>query len=172
MDPFARVMQALLDDGVRCVVIGVWGANYYATRGSMSFTTHDRDLFLPPDVENELRAWAICERLGFELWSGDEPLAQPRDRWLAERIVERRMVVTAIERREELTLDLSLTMGGLSFEYVWSRRRMFRADDVDIPVARLADIVQSKRNAGREKDLNFLITHEQALRDLLGEDEK
>jgi hypothetical protein len=39
------------------------------------------------------------------------------------------------------------------------------------PVARLAHIVQSKRNAGRQKDLNFLITHEQALRDLLRRDE-
>lgn len=62
-------------------------------------------------------------------------------------------------------------MGGLDFEAVWAERRTFPAEGVEIPVARLAHIVQSKRNAGREKDLAFLITHEQALRDLLLHDE-
>ena len=81
------------------------------------------------------------------------------------------MVVTALDRRE-LIVDLSLTMAGLDFEEAWAERRVFMSDGVNIPVARLAHIVQSKRNAGREKDLNFLITHEQALRDLLGDDEK
>jgi hypothetical protein len=170
MEPFLRLLHDLNAEGVRYVVIGVAGANYYAARSLPPFMTKDRDLFLPADVDNELRAWSVCERLGFELWSGDEPLGVPRDRWLAERIVERRMVVTALDGHE-LIVDLSLTMGGLEFEAVWTERRMFPAEDVEVPVARLAHIVESKRNAGRQKDLNFLITHEQALRDLLGEDD-
>ena len=59
MDGFARVAGALLAEGVRFVVIGVWGANYY-TRGSL-FVTQDQDLFVPPDPENLLRAWRCCE---------------------------------------------------------------------------------------------------------------
>jgi hypothetical protein len=38
---------------------------------------------------------------------------------------------------------------------------------VEIPVARLTDIVRSKRTAGRDKDRLFLATHAEAIRDLL-----
>lgn len=170
MDLFVRLLHELNVVSVRYVVIGVAGANYYAARSLATFVTKDRDLFLPPDAENELNVWSACERAGLQLWTGDEPLGQPRDRWLAERIVERRMVVAAIAG--DLIIDLSLTMGGLDFEAVWAERRTFFAEGVPIPVARLSHIVESKRNAGREKDLNFLITHEQALRDLLGDDDE
>ena len=170
MEPFLRLLHELNSESVRYVVIGVSGANYYAARSLPPFVTKDRDLFLSPDPDNETRAWDVCARLGFELWTGQEPLGLPRDRWLAERIVERRMVVTATSG--ELIVDLSLTMAGLDFEDVWAERRTFPAEGVEIPVARLAHIVQSKRNAGREKDLTFLVTHEQALRDLLRRDDE
>ena len=49
MDPFGKLCQLLQDVGARFVLIGVWGANYYAYSGATLFTTHDRDLFLPPD---------------------------------------------------------------------------------------------------------------------------
>ena len=52
---------------------------------------------------------------------------------------------------------------------VWSRRRTFIIDGVEIPVASLADIVQSKADAGREKDRLFLATHEDALQQLFGD---
>ena len=53
------------------------------------------------------------------------------------------------------------------FETVWRERRSFRAEGVDIPVARLRHLVESKAAAGRPKDRLFLATHEEALRDLL-----
>ena len=171
MEWFTAVVKSLLDASVRFVVIGVGGANFYATRGSQSFFTRDRDLFLPLDPDNEMRAWAACESHGLELWLGDEPLGQPRNRWLAERIVERRIVTTATDRKERI-IDLSLTMADFDFETVWEERRTFLSEGVPIPVARLTHIVDSKRTAGRQKDLNFLITHEQALRDLLRRDEE
>ena len=49
MDPFASLASALSADGVRYLVIGVWGANYYAPSGGAMFTTLDHDFFLPPD---------------------------------------------------------------------------------------------------------------------------
>ena len=42
----------------------------------------------------------------------------------------------------------------------------FGSDDVDIPVARLADIVTSKAAAGRKKDRLFLATHAEAIRQM------
>lgn len=50
-------------------------------------------------------------------------------------------------------VDLSLVMAGFDFETVWAERRIFMVEGVDIPVARLRHIVESKAAAGRLKDL-------------------
>ena len=162
---FYQLLDALQREGVRFVVIGVSGANFWAFHGGQIFTTKDRDLFLPPDPDNELRAWNVCERLGFDLWISDEPLGKPKDHFLAERITERRIVITATA--SDLIVDLSLTMAGFAFDDVWNEHRVFRVDGVDVPVARLTHIVESKRIANRAKDRLFLETHAEALRQLL-----
>jgi len=169
MDPFARVVGALVAKQVRFVVIGVAGANFYARSGGTIFTTQDQDLFLPPDPANLLRAWQVCGETGMSLWAGEEPLDLPRDSQLARAVVERTAGTTATG--DGLQIDLSLVMAGFDFDDVWARRRSFKVDGVDIPVARLTDIVKSKANVGREKDRLFLATHEEALRQLMGEDQ-
>lgn len=35
-------------------------------------------------------AWEACDAAGLELWSMNDPLDRPRDRWLADRVVEQR----------------------------------------------------------------------------------
>ncbi len=61
-------------------------------------------------------------------------------------------------------------MSGWDFDAVWTERRSFVVDGVEIPVARLLHIVESKRAAGREKDRLFLATHRQALEERLTAD--
>lgn len=169
MDSLAKLAQSLQANQVRFVVIGVWGANYYAQSGGTLFTTQDQDLFLPLDPENLLRAWQSCEGIDLSLWAGDEPLDSPRDLVLARAIVTRSAGTTATGHADQ-QIDLSLVMAGFVFEDVWSRRRTFVIDGVEIPVAALTDIVTSKANAGREKDRLFLATHEHALGELLQRD--
>jgi predicted nucleotidyltransferase len=169
-DPLAKVVAAFHRGGVRFIVMGVWGANYYAKSGATLFATQDQDLFLPLDPDNLLRAWQAGEAAGLSLWVGDEPLDLPRDLTLARAVVERRAMTTATGD-EGLQIDLTLVMGKLEFDVVWERRRTFVVDDVEIPVARLADIVTSKANAGREKDRLFLATHAEALRNLIRQDD-
>jgi len=166
VDPFRGLVQTLDSAGVRYVVIGVWGANYYAHAGAVSFKTEDRDLFLPLDPENLIRAWHACEAAGLELRSNREPLDKPRDRFLADRVVAQRALVHATDGRG-LEVDLTLVMAGFDFETVWTERRTFRVEGVDVPVARLLHIVTSKQTAGRDKDKLFLATHKQGLADLL-----
>ncbi len=166
MGSFERAVAALDGRGVRFLVIGVSGANYYATSASALFVTADRDLFLPPDPANTLAAWGACESVGLQLLSGQEPLDEPRDLHLAEAVVDRRALVRASDGRG-LDIDLTLVMAGFEFETVWRERRLFRAAGVEIPVARLRHIVDSKAAAGRPKDRLFLATHEEALRTLL-----
>lgn len=57
---FSEVVAALSTAGVRFVVMGVWGANYYAA-GTL-FVTQDQDLFLPPDSANWRDARCRSER--------------------------------------------------------------------------------------------------------------
>ncbi|MGH7822808.1 MAG: hypothetical protein ACREQ9_23870 [Candidatus Binatia bacterium] len=166
MDPFLRLVDSLTRAGVRFVVIGLSGINLYARSAATLFTTQDRDLFLPPDPEDALAAWRACEALGLELFCGPEPLDVPRDRLVAERVIENRALVRATDGAE-LHIDLTLVMAGFDFATVWGERRIFRVDDVEIPVARLAHIVESKRRAGRDKDRLFFATHADALRDLM-----
>ncbi len=164
MEPFPRLVSTLDEATVRFLVIGVAGINHYAQTAGLLFTTQDHDLFLPSDSANELNAWKACRSAGFELWCGDEPLGNPLDRFLADRVVTRRALVRA--DGHGLLIDLTLVMAGFEFDDVWPRRRLFKVDGVDIPVASLKDIVASKAAAGRPKDRLFLATHEEALREL------
>jgi hypothetical protein len=95
MDVFTSLVKALNDDGVRFVLIGVWGVNHYATSGGTLFTTADRDLFLPPDAENLVAAWQACARQDLALWCGNEPLDMPRDLTVARRVVAHKAVTRA-----------------------------------------------------------------------------
>ena len=166
MDRFLSLLRALNTGEVRYVVIGVWAANYYARAARVVFQTEDRDLFLPADADNLVRCWRACESIGLSLWSGDEPLDFPRDRWLAERVIERRAAVRAAEERG-IEIDLSLVMADMDFGAVWARRRTFTVDDVDVPVARLEDVVLSKQRLARDKDRLFLATYRDELKRLL-----
>src|SRR6185436_16338208 len=121
VEPFLRLLSRFEEQHVRHVVIGVWAANYYAKTGAEVFTTEDRDLFLPPDPENLLRAWTSCRAEGFTHWSGDEPLGEPLDRWLADRIVAQRALTSAVHD-SGVVVDLTLVMAGFEFDTVWSGR--------------------------------------------------
>jgi len=171
MDPFARLARSLVRAGVRFVVIGLSGANYYARSGGTLFVTQDRDLFLPLDPDNTLAAWRTCESMRLDLFCGREPLDRPRDRFLSERVIASRTLVRATDGAG-LDVDFALVMAGFDFEAVWAERRVFRVGAVEIPVARLSHIIESKRRAGRDKDRLFLVTHAEAIRDLTEADER
>ena len=166
---FLRAVENLNRASVRFVLIGVGGANYYARNAGEAFLTQDRDLFLPRDPENELRAWDICMAGGLELWCGPEPLDTPRDLWLAEQVVSRRALVRA-KGSEGLLIDLTLVMGEFEFEPVWEARRTFMIRGIEIPVARLTQIVESKAHADRPKDRLFLATYAESLRLWMSDD--
>ena len=170
MDPFTSLAGALSAEGVSYLVIGVWGANYYAPSGSAMFTTLDRDLFLPAEPGNLLAAWRVCETNGFGLFVRAESLDVPRDASLARAIVERRALTRASDEAGT-DVDLSLVMSGFDFETAWAARRVFEVEGIAIPVAKLSHIVESKARAGREKDRLFLATHREALEDILSDDE-
>lgn len=171
MTSFAPLARALAAADVRYVLIGVSAANFHAHLGGVVFSTVDRDVYLPPEPENLLRTWQACEGCGLELTSSDEPLDRPRDLQLARWVIERRALTRATDHAD-LHVDLTLVMAGFGFEEAWRERATFVLDGVEVPVARLKHIVASKAAAGRPKDHLFLATHLEALRELLGPDER
>lgn len=164
-DGLALLAPRWLAEGARFVVMGVWGANLYARHGGEELHTTDQDLFLPLDAENLIKFWRIAEELAFDIWCGGEPLDRPRDLWLARGVVQRR-ALTRVRRDGYLPIDLGFVMGNAEFDAVYGERRLLRIDGHAVPVARLAHIVEAKRQAGREKDTKFLAMHLDALRDL------
>lgn len=138
---------------MRFVVIGVAGANYYALDAGTTFMTRDRDLFLPPEADTLVHVWDACDAQGLELSVGDD------------RVVNTRSVVRATGR-DGIAVDLTLTMAGFDFESVWSERRTFQVENVEVPVARLTHIVRAKAALGRPKDQLFLATHADALAEI------
>ena len=165
MNTFVDACRALTRDGVRFVVIGVWGANYYARSAGATLTTLDLDAFLPLDAHNLVLAWKACESVGCTLWAGDEPLGPPTLE-LASAVVAHRALTSAVDDAGA-EIDLTLTMTGFSFAEVDAARVAFVVDDVSVPVARLAHIVKSKMLAGRTKDQLFLTSHRALLDRLL-----
>jgi predicted nucleotidyltransferase len=99
-----------------------------------------------------------------------EPLDQPHDLVIARAVIEQRALTRAVDGMQ-LLVDLTLVMAGFEFEEVWSQRRIFRLDGVELPVARLGHIVTSKAKAGRDKDRLFLKTYEQVLDELMQREE-
>lgn len=166
MSNLRSLLRELQDRGVRYLTIGVWGVNLFAESGAQLFSTQDTDLFLPPDPENLVRAWEACESLGLDLWSGPEPLDQPRDLFLARAVVERRALTRATDEAD-LVVDFTLVMAGHDFEGAWNERSVFTTLGIELPVARLFHILESKRIANRPKDRLFLETYREILDDLL-----
>lgn len=150
-------------------MIGVGGANHYAPNPATYFKTQDRDLFLPLDPDNLLRAWQACEALRLDLTCSGGPQDSPRDLWLAERVVQNR-ALTRAWLEEDLAADLTLVMAGFEFEQVWRERNTFLVENIPVHVARLTHIVSSKAIAGRPKDHLFFATHKEALEEYLRRD--
>ena len=117
MNAFIDACRALTRDGVRFVVIGVWGANYYARSAGATLSTNDLDLFVPPDAPNLLLAWRACQSVGFTLWAGDEPLDSPQTSEVANAVVARRTLTTAMNGAGA-EIDLTMIMTGFTFAEV------------------------------------------------------
>jgi hypothetical protein len=164
-----RLFRELAREQILYLVIGVGGAHMHAREHGGALRTKDLDLFLPPDPHNLLACWQACERVELTLWADQERLDVPRDLWLARRVVEQRARTTATFEGA-LPIDLTFAMGSLDFEDVWLRRRRNHSENAAVELARLSDILESKRQANREKDRVFL-QENRALLDRLLRDE-
>lgn len=170
MRPFDDLLRALEAREVRYALIGTMAANHWAPDDRALIVTRDRDFYLPPDPPNLLRAWLACDDAGYTLRAGTDPLDEPRDLYLAERVVDVLGLTRASHVDDELQVDLTLVMAGFDFEAVWAQHRTFSVGDTRLRVARLTQVLESKRAADRPKDRAALATLMDAYRQIFVDD--
>jgi predicted nucleotidyltransferase len=140
-----EVARALQKVGLEAVLIG----NAAAALQGAPVTTVDFDFLFRRTPRNLARMKRFAAALGATVLRPYYPASD---------------LFRVVRDEDGLQVDLMATVHGLrSFEDVRARAATITIDDVPVLVASLADIVKSKRAAGRPRDLAVLEVLEKAL---------
>ena len=150
-DPYGAVIQRFNQYGVRYVVVGMAGINYYAEAPSQTFATMDYDILLEPTLTNVGQALRCLKHLRFTIGTA-AGLLKTDD---AKAIVRhcRTLVATT---PDGLMVELLLSVSGYTFSELVRDARTFTVRGVPVTVGRLTKLLMSKKLAGRPKDRQFL----------------
>ncbi len=166
MDEWIRACVALMAARVRFLIVGAFGAELHFLHDATQILTHDMDLLLPREPESFQRALEALRAAGFTLRAGDDELLP--DAVVIAGILRQAATVTAVRGPE--TLDLMSQAAGVDFETLWRGRTEFTVRGVTLPVAELAAILRSKKEAGRMKDRLFLEQFREVIESALARD--
>ena len=150
-DPYGAVIRALNRRGVRYVVVGMSGINYYAKKPAETFATLDYDIFLQPTLENVRRATEGLEKLGFSLATS---VGRFERKHLTGVVRDRRTLIATTTMG--IAIELLLAISGFPFSEVARDAETFTVHGVPVQVGRLTKLSKSKQLAGRPKDRAFL----------------
>lgn len=156
---FAQALVALTNGGVRFVVVGVGGINFYARTPAQAFATLDLDALLAPSVANLGRALRILAALGYAFEAAGEPFADFDDETILRRVVERGANVSAIHP-EAGQIDLLTSVSGFDYAGLEADAHGFEIAGAQVRVGRLEKLLASKAASGRAKDRAFLAAFE------------
>lgn len=157
-DPYRAVIRQFNRRGVRYVVVGMGGINYYAKNPAETFGTLDYDLFLEPSLGNVEQAVEALRILGFALGTGKGVFKRGDLRTM----VRERRTLTATTS-DGLMVELLLEVSGYPFSELARDAATFTIHGVPVRVGRLSKLLRSKKLAGRPKDRRFLQRYESLL---------
>ncbi len=150
-DPYTEVIDAFNQKGVRYVVVGLSGINYYAKDPSESFSTQDYDFFLDNTTQNLKKAVSVLSDLGFHMATKKGHFNPDQ----IEEIVQRQGTLVATNP-QGVQIELLLRISGYAFGELSRDAAIFTVEGVPIRVGKLRKLLNSKKIAGREKDRLFL----------------
>ena len=150
-DPYLAVVRAFNRLGVRYVVVGMAGINYYARRPSEAFATMDYDILLEPTLGNAEKALDQVRRLGFSLGTTQGALKLTE---LRAAVRERRTV--AATTPDGVMVELRLAVSGFTFAELVQDAATVTIRGTPVKVGRLTKLLRSKRTANRPNDRAFL----------------
>ena len=162
-DPYASVIRSFNRCGVRYVVVGLSGINYYARNASEVFMTLDYDIFVEPLISNVQKAVKGLQSLNFTLGTEKGPLRFEEIKPL----VRDRKTLIAVSP-DGIKVELLLRISGFQFSEIARDAATFDVGGVPIHVGRLHKLLRSKRVAGRPKDRDFLRRYEHLLEETQG----
>ncbi|MEM7131869.1 MAG: nucleotidyltransferase [Chloroflexota bacterium] len=102
--------------------------------------TGDVDLLIEPSIENAERVLQVLADLGYDTASLVDPSGLVQVKYL---IFE-----------NGIKIDIMLDIPGLDFETAWANKVEMFAGEQSFWVVSKADLIDAKRAAGRERDLN------------------
>lgn len=150
-DPYAAVVKAFNRVGVRYVVVGMAGINYYARQPSEAFATMDYDLLIERTLSNVQKALRQLERLNFSLGTRRGRFAPPELRAL---VRDRQTLVATTP--DGLMVELLLAVSGFTFAELAKDAVTVTVRGTPVHVGRLTKLLKSKQIANRPKDRDFL----------------
>lgn len=152
-------MRALASANVPFIVVGMFGVNLHARDSSESFVTKDLDLLLRPDTSSLRAALTALSAVGLSFETGGEPFVDVADDDALAAVVRSQTTLRCVFEGE-IVADLMLSMTGWTHADVAADAVRFRAFGHDLLVGSLERLIESKRRAGRPKDLAFLAHYE------------
>src|ERR1051325_4872448 len=135
IDQLQTVFASFQKNDVRYVVIGGVAAVLYGVPRA----TFDLEILIEPSQENAQRLLTALAELGF----GTAAMTT------AEEIIDKEITIFA----DRIRLDVQTSTPGMQFETAWQRRNIIVYEGQQFNVVSLTDLIQYKRAAGREVDL-------------------
>lgn len=159
-DPYVAVVDQFNQNGVRYVVVGLSGINYYAKNPADTFGTMDYDLLIEPTLANVKKAIRILKKMTFDIGtkSGayqDSNLKQ----------IVRDAVTVIATTTDGIMIELLLKVSGYVFSDLAKDAATFTVQGIPVRVGRLKKLLESKRIADRPKDRQFLKRYRLLLED-------
>lgn len=147
---YERIFKELNNSGIKYVVIGGIAVNLYG----YSRATGDLDMIISlTDAELEkfiqvVKKLNLVSRLPVKL--DDLANASKRDEWMH----EKNMKVFSVYNPEDPIEHIDLMIhGSEKFDKIISNRVIMKTDLITIPVPSFDDLIELKREAGRDRDL-------------------
>ena len=157
-DPYLAVVRRFNRAGVRYVVVGMSGINYYARSPAESFGTMDYDFFVEPSLENVGKAVRCLQTLEFRIQTA---LGSWKETDLRRVVRDQRTLIAASP--DGLTVELLLGVSGYPFSEMAKDATTVLVRGISIRVGRLDKLLRSKKIAGRPKDRRFLRRYQDLL---------
>ena len=150
-DPYRAIIQRFNRSGVRYVVVGMSGINYYAQSPAETFATLDYDMFIDPTLKNVEQAIRSLAGLGLTIGTASGVFSAKH---LKEVVRSKRTLIATTP--DGLTVELLLAVSGFAFAELAKDVATFAVRGVPVKVGRLTKLLHSKKLAGRAKDHHFL----------------
>ena len=155
-DPYLAAIQRFNQKGVRYVVVGMSGINFYARNARETFGTMDYDFFVEPTLENVAKAMNVLKNLKFNFGTTEGPFQSNQ---FKEFVRNRRTLIATTP--DGLMIELLLEISGYPFSELAKDATTFTSEEgIPVRVGKLNKLLHSKRLADRPKDRQFLKRYE------------